>query len=237
MFQVALNRALAVQLCERGLMSENLIVTISRQMGSGGSEIGYRLAKSLGIRYIDREILTQTARILEEKEQVLADRLERVSGLWEVVADCFSIGSPETSYAPPPLRFISDTRLFEVKSMVIREIANNCSAVIIGHAGFHVLRDHPCVINIFIHAEPSIRARGVMDQYSVPTFEEARDMIQDSDRERRKLVNKVTGREWSDALNFHLCLDSGTGGQDLAFEVARRFIEGTSGCLPARSEG
>jgi len=205
-------------------------------MGSGGSEIGYRLAKSLGIRYIDREILTQTARILEEKEQVMADRLERVSDLWEEVAGCFCIGSPETSYVPPPLRFISDTRLFEVKSMVIREIAKNCSAVIIGHAGFHILRDHPRTVNIFIHAEPSIRARRVMDQYSVPTFEEARDMIRKSDRERRKLVNKVTGTEWSDALNFELSLDSGTGGQNLAFEVALRFIEGASGCLSAGSE-
>jgi cytidylate kinase len=218
-------------------MSENLIITISRQMGSGGSEIGHRLAKSLGIRYVDREILTRTARILEEKEQVMADRLERVSGLWEAVADCFCLGSPETSYAPPPLRFISDARLFEVKSTVIREIARNCSAVIIGHAGFHVLRDHPRVVNLFLHAEPPVRARRVMDLYSVPTFGEAMDMVRDSDRERRKLVSKVTGREWSDALNFHLSLDSGLGGLDLAFEVALRFVEVAGGCLPAGSEG
>ena len=146
-------------------------------MGSGGSEIGYRLAKSLGIRYIDREILTRTSGILEENEQVLADRLERVSDFWEKLAGCFCAGSPESGYAPPPLRFISDSTLFEVKSMVIREIAKNCSAVIIGHAGFHILRDHPRIVNIFVHADPSVRARRVMDQYSVPTFEEAIDMI------------------------------------------------------------
>jgi cytidylate kinase len=80
-------------------MSGNLIITISRQMGSGGSEIGFRLAKSLGIRYIDREILTRTARILEEDEQVMADRFERVSGLWEE-ATLFGLGSPESGYTP-----------------------------------------------------------------------------------------------------------------------------------------
>jgi cytidylate kinase len=206
-------------------MSENLIITISRQMGSGGSEIGYRIAKSLGIRYIDREILTQTAMILEEKEQVMVDRMERVSGFWEELAGCFCVGSPEAGYAPPPIRFISDTRLFEVKEMVIREIAKNCSAVIIGHAGFHILRDHPRIVNIFIHAEPSIRARRVMDQYSVPTFEGAMDMIRNSDLERRKLIYKVTGKEWGDALNFDLTLDSGKVGQDSACDLAFRFIQ------------
>ncbi|MHC1697730.1 MAG: AAA family ATPase [Geobacteraceae bacterium] len=215
-------------------MSANLIVTISRQMGSGGSEIGYRLAKRLGIRFIDREILTKTARILEEKEQVIADRWERLSGLWEEALRCFCLGSAETSYTPPPLNFIPDTKLFAVKSMVIKEIAKNCSAVIIGHAGFHILREHPRIVNIFVHADPSFRARRVMEQYSVSTFQEAMDMIQGSDRERRKLVNKITGKEWSDALNFDFSLDSGKGGQDLAFDVALRFIQGTDGCLPAK---
>ncbi len=209
-------------------MSANLIVTISRQMGSGGSEIGYRLAKRLGIRYIDREILTKTARILEEKEQVIADRSERVSGLWEEALLYFCLGSAETSYTPPPLNVIPDSKLFAVKSMVIKEIAKNCSAVIIGHAGFHILREHPRIVNIFIHADPSFRARRVMAQYSVSTFEEAMDMIQGSDRERRKLVNKITGKEWTDALNFDLSLNSGKGGQDLAIDVARSFIEGAS---------
>ena len=59
-------------------------------------------------------------------------------------------------------------------------------------------------------------------------------MIQDSDRERRKLVKKVTGKEWSDSLNFDLSLDSGKGGQDLAFDVALRFIQGADSCLPAK---
>ena len=217
-------------------MSGNLIITISRQMGSGGSEIGYRLAKSLGIRYIDREILTKTARILEEDELVMADRFERVSGLWEEAIRCFSLGSPESGYTPPPLNFIPDTKLFAAKNMVIREISKTCSAVIIGHAGFHILRDHSRIVNIFVHADPSFRARRVMTQYAVSTFEEALAMIQCSDRERRKLVNKVTGKEWSDALNYDLSLDSGKGGQDLAFDVALSFIEGIGSCLGSRKQ-
>jgi len=206
-------------------MSENLIITISRQMGSGGSEIGYRLAQILGIRYIDREILTQTSRILEEDEQVMADRLERLSDFWEKLAGCFHAGPPEGGYAPPPLKYIPDTKLFEVKSMVIREIAKNCSAVIIGHAGFHILRDHARIVNIFVHADRSVRARRVMDKYSVSDFDDAMDMISHSDQERRKLINKVTGKEWSDALNFDLSLDSGKLGQEPACELVYRFIK------------
>jgi cytidylate kinase len=207
-------------------------------MGSGGSEIGYRLAKGLGISYIDREILTRTAGILEEKEQALADRLERASGFWEEVAGSFSLGSPETSYAPPPLRFYSDSKLFEVKSMVIREVAKNYSAVIVGHAGFHILRDHPRIINIFFHAAPSFRAGRVMEQYSVQTFDEAMDMIRDSDRERRKLINKVTGKDWSDACNFDLSFDVGKVGQDAACELALRYIKEADRqmTVPARAE-
>ncbi len=65
-----------------------------------------------------------------------------------------------------------------------------------------------------------------MEKYSLSTFDEAMAIIQNSDRERRKLINKVTGKEWNDVLNFDLSIDSGKVGQDPAFEVTLRYIEG-----------
>lgn len=208
-------------------MTDTVIVTISRQMGSGGSEIGFRLAKSLGLRYIDREILTRTAVMLDEKEQVIADRLERVSGFWEEALHSLCMGSAETGYTAPPVSFIPDNRLFEVRNLIMKDIAAQCSAVIVGHAGFHILRDHPRLVNIFVGADPDFRARRVMEQYSVASFEEALSMIRHSDRERRKLIGKITGKEWTDALNFHLCLDSRIG-LDTAVGTAARCIEGVT---------
>lgn len=83
-------------------MSSSITITISRQIGCGGAYIGQEVAKSLGCRYLDREIVRHVANHLKEDESLLIDRQERISSFWENLVRSCSVCIPETGYIPPP---------------------------------------------------------------------------------------------------------------------------------------
>ncbi len=200
-------------------MHENIIITISRQLGSGGSLIGMRVADRLGIKYIDREILHQAAELLHENENNLSDREERLSSFWERVARAFCYGAPEAGYVPPPLRPIPDAELFAAESAIIRKLTENCSAVLVGRAGFYILRDRTNLVSILLHAPREARIGRVMELYSIEDHGQAADIIDDADRQRAKFVEVMTGADWTDARNYHLCIDTAKAGFDMATEL------------------
>jgi cytidylate kinase len=206
-------------------MKNNVIVTIARQLGSGGTFIGKQVAERLAIKYIDREILQQVAAILHESENNLSDREERLSTFWERMARAFCYGIPEAGYVPPPLRPIPDEELFAVERMIIRKITEDCSAVLVGRAGFHILRDKPNIVNVFIHAPKEFRVRRIMELYNIPDTGQALEMIEDSDRQRMEFVKTMTGQDWTDALNYHLSIDSSIAGFSTGVEMVLPLAE------------
>ncbi len=96
------------------------VLTISRQFGSGGSYIGQEVARRLGMRYTDREILQKAAAVLGAREADLEQREETVAGFWESVLRSFSFGGPDTTFVPPPLPTLYDQDFFRLESRVIR---------------------------------------------------------------------------------------------------------------------
>jgi len=203
----------------------HIVVTISRQIGSGGAFIGQQVARRLGIRYLDREIVREAARILKEDEVALAGREERITGLLENFFLVMAIGTPETGYFPPPLRPLYDQDLFAVESEIIQAVAARESAVIVGRGGFHILRGHPGLTNVFFHASEAFRLARVMDIYNIADTGRAREAVEKSDRARRKFLEAMTGENWTDALAYHLCLDTGTAGFSAAVEMVLRLAE------------
>src|SRR3954470_10821931 len=122
-----------------------IIITIARHLGAGGSVLGQQLAKRLGFAYLDQEILQLAAQRAGASVQSLEQWDERVSGFWDRMADSFSVGTADGFFSsarplPPDVR---DERLFELEARVITELAQRRSAVIIGRAGFWLLRQHP----------------------------------------------------------------------------------------------
>jgi cytidylate kinase len=206
-------------------MPRNVIIAIARQMGSGGSLIGMQVADRLGIKYIDREILHQAAELLHETENNLSEREERLSSFWERVARVFCYGVPEAGYVPPPLRPIPDGELFNVESTIIRRLTENCSAVLVGRAGFYILRDRPNLVSVFLHAPREARIRRVMELYSIDDAGQAAEIIDDADQQRRKFVEVMTGKDWTDVRNFHLCIDTAKTGFDTATEMILSLAE------------
>ncbi|HOI14720.1 MAG TPA: cytidylate kinase-like family protein [Geobacteraceae bacterium] len=193
-------------------MSSSITITISRQIGCGGAYIGQEVAKSLGCRYLDREIVRHVANHLKEDESLLIDRQERISSFWENLVRSCSVCIPETGYIPPPVRPIMDSELFAVEALIIRKIAERYSSVIVGRGAFHILSDISGLVNVFLHATPEFRLRRVMDVFDIKDSEKAKNLIEDSDRQRRKFIRVLSGRDWTDARNYHLSIDTGVVG-------------------------
>lgn len=215
----------------------NLIITIARQVGAGGAELGQRLAKRLGIAYLDREILRLAAEQVGVKADSIAEWDERVSSFWERWVDSLAIGVPESMYTAMPVATVRDASVFDAEARVINEVADRRSAVIIGRAGFWVLRDRPGLVRLFVHAPMEARIPVVMRAVKLPTEKEARAAIQSMDRERSEFVDSVTGKNNVDANNYDLSINTALIGMDLAEELAMRVIDRVRAKLPASAPG
>jgi cytidylate kinase len=177
-------------------------------MGSGGTYIGYLLAKELNYKYVDREILRQAAQYLNTETSWLEQYDGRSSGLLSSILRAFSIGSPEVAgmanIRPP----IYDRDLFALECKIMNDIVDRSAAVIIGRGGFHALKNRPGIFRIFIHAPHEFRVRRLMKVNHTIDAAEARSRIDESDAMKSRFVRDMIGVNWTDAANYHLCIDS-----------------------------
>ncbi|MGV8056659.1 MAG: AAA family ATPase [Smithellaceae bacterium] len=193
-------------------MKEKLynMVTISRQMGSGGTYIGYLAAKELKFRYFDREILRLAASKLGIEPDTLEKYDERSVSLIEKIVQSFYFGMPETPLLPSLRMPVYNKDLFDLESTIIKGIADQYqySAVIVGRGGFYILKDRVNAIHIFIHAPLAYRIERIMKVHKIIDKREAQKMTEESDHKKEKFIRDVVGIDWFDARNYHLCIDS-----------------------------
>ncbi|HMF55180.1 MAG TPA: cytidylate kinase-like family protein [Pyrinomonadaceae bacterium] len=183
-------------------------ITISRQLGSGGSYVGQLIARKLNLKYVDREVLQLAAKEFGCDERTVAARAERVSSFWERILGGLTFGAPESHYAPPPLPNFSDRELFEKLGEIMKRIAGKHNCVVVGLAGVHVLPRHAGMFSIFCHAPTGFRVNRVMKLYKAGTKEDALMMIEESDEMRKKYFEAMTRREWACAENYHISVDT-----------------------------
>jgi CMP/dCMP kinase len=191
-----------------------VIVAISRQMGSGGAYVGQAVARRLAVRYVDREILQEAAKVLDRDAGELEGLEEQVTSVWTRMAGVLSWGAPEAPYIPPPIPVLYEDDLFTVEARVIREIAGREDAVIVGRAASWVLRDHAGVISVFLHAPEAWRAERVVKTYNLTDLAGARELVRRSDQQRSKFLQSLRGGPWVDPARYHVCLDTSAVGLD-----------------------
>lgn len=202
------------------------VITISRQMGSGGSYTGYLLARELGFTYVDREILRLAAKHMGTDEKWLGRYDERSSGIIANILRGFSFGTPEAALVPPLQMPVYDRDLFVLECRIMNDIADRYSAVIVGRGGFHALRDRPLVVRVFIHAPLEFRVKRLMKVQDISSFDEAKSMVEESDRKRARFIKDMVGVDWTDAKNYHLCIDMSAFGFSESVEMIVRLVKG-----------
>jgi len=198
------------------------VISISRQLGAGGVYVGQQLSKRLNLFYADREIICQAAKQLSALEETLESREEKMSSFWKSFLQPFTYGTPDV-YIPPKANIPTSRELFDAEAEVIKRIARESAAVIIGRSASFVLREHPNHVSIFLHGDRSFRRGRIQDLYQV-SEETADKMIARSDKERALYHRTFTGREWTDATRYHLALDTGKIGFDHSVELILKFV-------------
>jgi CMP/dCMP kinase len=204
-------------------LNSPFVITINRQLGSGGAYVGQKLAQRLGILYVDREIIDQAAKKLSVLVEDLQSHEEKIGSFWQKYMRSFAVGSPEV-YLPPQIIIPTDRELFDAESDIIRRIARDNSAVIIGRCGCHVLADHPDRLSLYLHGDRAFRVERVMKMYNV-TREEAAKMIAQSDKDRSQYYKTFTGKEWIDARQYDLAINPGKLGLDNTVEYILKYLE------------
>ncbi len=200
----------------------NTVITIARQYGSGGKTIGKMLAKRLGIDYYDREILRVASEQSGINESLFGEADERVKGgrLFHVASKIYN----GELLPPDDDNFTSSDNLFNYQAKVIRELANEESFVIIGRCADFVLKDYDQVISVFVHGSKEFCLKESMARNSMTEKEMERYIIK-RDKYRGDYYKYHTGREWYDARNYDLCLDSSKLGFDKCVDAIIAYMD------------
>jgi cytidylate kinase len=205
-------------------IDQRTTITIARQMGCGGAYVGQIIARRLGLRYVDREVLHLAAQSLGVEAATVEANSEKLTSFWERFFSGLTVLPPESSYTPPPVRRFTDEELFQRKVEALKVIAARQDCVIVGYGAAFVLPRHRRTVNLYFHAPLKFRMRRVMEIYKLSETSEARRMIEESDEMRRRYFEQMTDVDWTCADNYHLCID--TSIYPLA-ELAARLIRFT----------
>lgn len=185
-----------------------VIITIAREHGSSGKQIGKCVANALGIPFYYKEMITLAAKESGLNREFISD-IHKNSP--DIMRDLY-LSSNAVQYA------------IKAQDAIIREIAENGFCVIVGRAADYILKDYDNVVRIFIHAPQDYRIQRVMDVYG-DTPKEARVNIERSDKARASYYEHISGTHWGDARNYELTVDSSDGVEKTAQFIVR-YITG-----------
>lgn len=201
----------------------NKIYTIGREFGSGGREVGEKLAAKLGIKLYDKELLQQAAKDSGFCEEIFENHDEKPTNsfLYSLVMDTYSVSGYS---AAPFLDMPLNHKVFLAQFETIKKIAEKDSCVIVGRCADYALSDNPDCINVFIHADMDIRIKNVSKNLNI-TENKARDIINKTDKQRASYYNYYTSKKWGDSKSYNLSLDAGKLGTDNCVEMILKFRE------------
>lgn len=198
-------------------MASNLIITIGRQYGSGGREIGKKLALRLGIPFYDRELISRAAKKTGFSEDLFEQLDKRATN---------SLLYSLTMFGSTGLNGMSLTdQLFLAQANIIREIADSGPAVLVGRCADHVLREYDNRFDFFITGSLDDRLQRIQthDDYEL-SGKSPRAALEKMDKQRSTYYNYYTGKVWGKSDHYDLCVNAGRLGVDDSMEVILTYV-------------
>ena len=192
--------------------NEQFVITINRELGSGGRTVGRLLAEKLGVPYYDKAVV----KALQEKYNLTTEEIERLKGRkhswWAEVERILKIDSDMSMDYYQPKKgempdLLTTDEMFKTETMILQDLAVEQSCVVAGRSGFHVFRYHPNHLSILIQASMEYRVARVARKQG-KTEEEARKTIEQVDKMRENYVRKYTGTSRYDTRNYQLVISA-----------------------------
>lgn len=200
---------------------KKFVISIGRQIGSGGKEIAEKLAGKLNIKYYDKTLLDVAARESGIDPEIFANADERESN--HFLGGLFSIHGSMADYMPGG-SYIQNDKLFQIQSEAIRNLADEENCIIVGRCAEYILRDHPCMTSIFVTADKSERIGRIMAIKGLEQ-EKAAEYIEKEDKKRRNYHDYYASTRWGEARSYDLCINSSLLGIDGTVEFLHSFIQ------------
>ena len=210
-------------------LKEKYVITINRELGSGGRTIGKLLADRLGVPFYDKALIQE----LEKKYDLTAQEIERLKGQkhnwWADFKRSLKI---MPSFAAPQLipgsssipDFLITDDIFQSEKEILKGIAADESCVMAGRSAFFVLRDHPNHLSILIQAPMEYRINHLVDKRGI-TPEEAKTIIKEVDKGRERYVKKYTGTSRYDTRNYDIVFNAANHTEDEIVDLIMKYIQ------------
>ena len=197
----------------------NKIITITRQFGSGGREIGKKLAEAYGIPFYDNEIISRAAKDTGFAEAAFVRAEDKASNslLYSIAMGMNVFSSQDVGFSGLSL----DDRIFLAQSKVIRNVAKEGPCVIVGRCADYILKNQENVVNLFIRATLDFRIKRAIEVEGIPK-EKSAEMVMKKDKSRANYYKYHSGERWDNVLNYDFAIRSDLCG-----------IDGTVACLKA----
>ena len=203
-------------------MDNKFVVNIGRQLGSGGREIGEKLAVRLGIDFYDKELIN----LASEESGLCREFFEKADekASQGIIGGLFGMRFPFISDgAMPATNCLSNDALFKVQSDVIRKLASEKSCLFVGRCADYILRDIPRCVNVFISSSREDRIARLCHLHSI-SEDAAEEKMNKADKRRAEYYNYYSYKTWGAAATYHLCIDSSVLGIDETVIYIEEFV-------------
>ena len=205
-------------------MKSNYVITIGRQYGSAGKEIGFKLAEKLGIKCYDDELLKEAAKESGLCEEIFEKHDEKPtqSFIYSLVMDTYSLGYNNTGFVDMPL----SQKVFLAQFDAIKKIAEREACIMVGRCADYALEDHKNVLSVFITSDMEARIKRIKERNDIKKDADAKDVIIKTDKRRASYYNYYTSKKWGDSKSYDLTINSNVfgvdGTVDILFDIANR---------------
>ncbi|MEG0804932.1 MAG: cytidylate kinase-like family protein [Lachnospiraceae bacterium] len=184
---------------------DNLVITIGREFGSAGKDIGIGVAKRLGVRCYDKELLEEAAKDSEFCEEIFENHDEKPTSsfLYSLVMDSHSYGGYSSpSFLDMPL----NQKIFLAQFETIKKIAEKESCVMVGRCADYALQEFDNCVSVFVHAELPFKIQHLKETFQVDD-NTAKELMKKTDKKRASYYNYYTSKRWGDSSSYDLCLN------------------------------
>ena len=202
-------------------MANNTIITIGRQYGSGGHDIGKQLAEELNIPFYDKALLERAAKDSGLCQEIFENHDEKPTNsfLYSLVMDTYSLGYTTSSFSEMPLNH----KIFLAQFDAIKNIAKEGPCVIVGRCADYALAEFPNVVNVFLHADLQDRIVRIARRHDL-TYAKAKVLIMKTEKRRASYYNYYTSKKWGEAAGYDLSLNTATLGIEGTIHMIREFV-------------
>ena len=207
--------------------NEKFVITINREVGSGGRTVGRKLAEMLGVKYCDKAVIDG----LTKKFGLTPERIEEIKAQkkswWNDINNYYQTLVNSTSQPMEAEVKLDNATMFETEKRILQELASHDSCVIAGRTGFMVFREWPNHLSVFIQASMDYRIKRIMDRQNV-SMDEARDIIAKIDATREAYIKKYEDTSRYDTRNYQLVITMDGLTEDDAAQIILDYINRTS---------